>query len=207
MKKIKEKLHNNRGVSFLFALLAFMVAAMVSVTIITAAVSSIKRVYNDREEQQAHLTLTSAAQLIRDEMLDTTVKEVVTIKNSGNSEENKTTETTSTGAFGVDMQDAVKYVDINDLTYSSGSKFIKIEADSLNMDGVKATFTMQADAAEKYKVIFTLTLENSEETIYLTMTGSPGQTTTSTSTDQGVQTTTNTTEIKWNNPIIGGLGV
>ena len=37
MKRIKKKLHSQSGASFLFALLAFLVAAMVSVTIVAPA--------------------------------------------------------------------------------------------------------------------------------------------------------------------------
>ena len=71
MERIKEKLHSQSGASFLLALLAFLVAAVVSVVIVTAAVTNVKRIYSDREAQQDHLTLLSAAQLVRDEMEET----------------------------------------------------------------------------------------------------------------------------------------
>ena len=71
MMPIKQKLKSENGASFLLALLAFLVAAMVCVTIITAATSSVKRVHSDRESQQMQLAITSAAQLVRDTMGET----------------------------------------------------------------------------------------------------------------------------------------
>ena len=49
MERINKKIQSQSGASFLFALLAFLVAAMVSVTIVAAAVTTVKRVNSDRE--------------------------------------------------------------------------------------------------------------------------------------------------------------
>lgn len=65
MKQLNRKLGSKSGVSILFALLVFMVASMVSITIITAASTSVKRSSEHRKALQKELTLESAAMLIR----------------------------------------------------------------------------------------------------------------------------------------------
>ena len=92
MERIKKKIHSQSGASFLLALLAFLVAAVVSVVIVTAAVTNVKRIYSDREAQQDHLTLLSAAQLVRDEMEKT--RYIITTT---------TTTTTTTGENGKEI--------------------------------------------------------------------------------------------------------
>lgn len=68
MKKNKSKLLNNHGVSILFALLLFLVVSMVSVTIIAASTSSVKRTSSMKENTQTILTLDSAVLLLKSEL-------------------------------------------------------------------------------------------------------------------------------------------
>ena len=203
MRKIKEKLHSENGASFLLALVAFLVAAMVSVTIVAAAVSSLKRVYSDREVQQAHLTLTSAAQLVRDAMEATSVKKVEVVTSSGGG---STTTVSAEGTFGPEMMEAVDYVD-KGFPYNGSN--IRLEVQGLEMEPVDITFIMKAEdgeSSEKYKVIFTLTLAGSDETLFLTMDGVAGTPVVDTSSEGTVTTTTTTTTITWSLPIINGIG-
>ena len=203
MRKIKEKLHSENGASFLFALVAFLVAAMVSVTIVAAAVSSLKRVYSDRAVQQAHLTLTSAAQLVRDAMEATSVKKVEVVTSSGGG---STTTVSAEGTFGPEMKEAVDYVDTG-FPYNGSN--IRLEVQGLEMEPVDITFIMKAEdgeSREKYKVIFTLTLAGSDETLFLTMDGVAGTPVVDTSSEGTVTTTTTTTTITWSQPIINGIG-
>lgn len=72
MKKNKSKLLNNHGVSILFALLLFLVVSMVSVTIIAASTSSVKRTSSMKENTQTILTLDSAVLLLKSELNDLT---------------------------------------------------------------------------------------------------------------------------------------
>lgn len=204
MRKIKEKLHSENGASFLLALVAFLVAAMVSVTIVAAAVSSLKRVYSDRAVQQAHLTLTSAAQLVRDAMEATSVKKVEVVTNSGGG---STTTVSAEGTFRLEMKEAVDYVDNNGFPYNGSN--IRLEVQGLEMEPVDITFIMKAEdgeSSEKYKVIFTLTLDGSDETLFLTMDGVAGPPVVDTSSEGTVTTTTTTTTITWSQPIINGIG-
>ena len=203
MRKIKEKLHSENGASFLLALVAFLVAAMVSVTIVAAAVSSLKRVYSDRAVQQAHLTLTSAAQLVRDAMEATSVKKVEVVTNSGGG---STTTVSAEGTFWLEMKEAVACVD-KGFPYKGSN--IRLEVQGLEMEPVDITFIMKAEdgeSSEKYKVIFTLTLAGSDETLFLTMDGVAGTPVVDTSSEGTVTTTTTTTTITWSQPIINGIG-
>ena len=205
MRKIKEKLHSENGASFLLALVAFLVAAMVSVTIVTAAVSSLKRVYSDRAVQQAHLTLTSAAQLVRDEMGATSVKKVEVVTNSGGGS-TTATNVSAEGTFGPEMKEAVDYVDTG-FPYNGSN--IRLEVQGLEMEPMDITFIMKAEdgeSREKYKVIFTFTLAGSDETLFLTMDGVAGTPVVDTSSEGTVTTTTTTTTITWSQPIINGIG-
>ena len=66
MGKIRKKLHSQRGETMLMALLLFLVGVMVSAVILAAAISAESDAKAAREEQQAYLTVSSAAELFRD---------------------------------------------------------------------------------------------------------------------------------------------
>ena len=66
MGKILKKLHSQRGETMLMALLLFLVGVMVSAVILAAAISAESDAKAAREEQQAYLTVRSAAELFRD---------------------------------------------------------------------------------------------------------------------------------------------
>lgn len=69
MNAAKKKLKSGSGATILMALLFFLVAAMVSAVIISAAATAAQTLKARREHQQAYLTCTSAAQYIRDALL------------------------------------------------------------------------------------------------------------------------------------------
>lgn len=62
MKKVK----NNSGATILMALLLILLATAVGAAVLTAAVSAARHLRSDREAQQNYLTVSSAAELIRD---------------------------------------------------------------------------------------------------------------------------------------------
>lgn len=68
MKRIGEKLKSQRGASILLALLFFLLCAMVGASVLMAAASNAGRSRSSREEQQKYLTLSSALQLVCDEL-------------------------------------------------------------------------------------------------------------------------------------------
>lgn len=68
MKRLKAKLHSERGASILLALLMLLVCMMVGASVLAAAVSNAGKVRSNRTEQQKYLNLTSAIQLVADEI-------------------------------------------------------------------------------------------------------------------------------------------
>lgn len=67
-------LKETHGATLLMALLALLVATMVSAVILAAATSAVKQVKDDREFQQNQLYLQSAAQYILDDIASVTVR-------------------------------------------------------------------------------------------------------------------------------------
>ncbi len=64
-----KKLKNERGESILMALLLLLLASVISALILTAATNAAHHLRNDRKVQQNYLTVSSAAELIRDSIL------------------------------------------------------------------------------------------------------------------------------------------
>lgn len=69
MNAARKKLKSRSGATILMALLFFLVAAMVSAVIISAATTATKTVKTRRDNQQAYLTCSSAAEYLRDLLL------------------------------------------------------------------------------------------------------------------------------------------
>lgn len=80
MKRIGEKLKSQRGASILLALLFFLLCAMVGASVLMAAASNAGRSRISREEQQKYLTLSSALQLVCDELTAAEYKGTYTVK-------------------------------------------------------------------------------------------------------------------------------
>ena len=78
MSSIKRKLKDNRGASLIYGLFLLIVVMMISATILAASVTGIKRLYNDKREKQAHLTLASAAMLVNNELKDSECESIKT---------------------------------------------------------------------------------------------------------------------------------
>lgn len=68
MGAIRKKLRSERGASILLALLFFLLCAMVGASVLMAAASNAGKSRSGREEQQKYLTLSSAMQLVCDEL-------------------------------------------------------------------------------------------------------------------------------------------
>lgn len=68
MKEMKNKLKSESGVSILFALLLMLVVAMVSVVMVNASLTAVKRTSAKKDNQQVSISLDSAALLLRDRM-------------------------------------------------------------------------------------------------------------------------------------------
>ncbi len=75
MKKVK----NNSGATILMALLLILLATAVGAAVLTAAVSAAHHLRSDREAQQNYLTVSSAAELIRDSINGQTYERTLTV--------------------------------------------------------------------------------------------------------------------------------
>ena len=73
-----KKLKNNSGATILMALLLILLAMAVGAAILTAAVSAAHHMKSDREAQQNYLTVSSAAELIRDSIAGDTYERIMT---------------------------------------------------------------------------------------------------------------------------------
>lgn len=73
-----KKLKNNSGATILMALLLILLAMAVGAAILTAAVSAAYHMKSDREAQQNYLTVSSAAELIRDSIAGDTYERTMT---------------------------------------------------------------------------------------------------------------------------------
>ncbi len=67
-RRIGQKLNSGAGMTMLFALVGFMMAAMASFTIVTVSLNNIARVGDQQREQRDYLAVTSAAALLRDSL-------------------------------------------------------------------------------------------------------------------------------------------
>ena len=86
MKKVK----NNSGATILMALLLILLATAVGAAVLTAAVSAARHLRSDREAQQNYLTVSSAAELIRDSINGQTYERTLTVSRTANRDEQGT---------------------------------------------------------------------------------------------------------------------
>ncbi len=73
-----KKMHSKKGATLLLALLLLLASTMVSTVILTAVTSITKNIRNDRELQQDYLTVSSAAEFLRDNIAGDSCKLVKT---------------------------------------------------------------------------------------------------------------------------------
>ena len=157
------KLRDRRGASLLMALLLLLLASVISALILTAATNAAHHLRNDRKAQQNYLTVSSAAELIRDSILQesyTRVWEKVTTYTKDDAEiyvpkEEKTT--LAPGKF-TGIMKAWLAVGIED-NEKEGARYasvagcqdtIKVDVPIKGEDGlqtVQAEFTMDKDTA------------------------------------------------------------
>lgn len=79
-EKIRKKLKSEQGTSIFFGLLLFLVASILSVVMLEGAVTTVKTVASDRESEQNQLSCTSAAQVLRDSIINIKLSAMVTVK-------------------------------------------------------------------------------------------------------------------------------
>ncbi|MDD6102011.1 MAG: hypothetical protein PUB67_02715 [Clostridiales bacterium] len=65
---MKKKLNNNRGASIVFALIAFMLSAVICSIVLVGANTAVKRIAATRKSIQENVTLESAALLLKEDL-------------------------------------------------------------------------------------------------------------------------------------------
>lgn len=154
-----KKLKNNSGATILMALLLILLAMAVGAAILTAAVSAAHHMRSDREAQQNYLTVSSAAELIRDSIAGDKYERTMTETHTAYTDaEGHTTYTVSrkakvtapTGIMGAWLSACVENGNENN-EYASLKDFrdtievdLKIDEDT-NLRTVTAAFSAQKD--------------------------------------------------------------
>ena len=158
-----KKLKNERGESILMALLLLLLASVISALILTAATNAAHHLRNDRKAQQNYLTVSSAAELIRDSILQesyTRVWEKVTTytKDDAGTYVPKKEKTTLvpgkfTGIMKAWLAEGIANNENEGARYASVTGYqdtIKVDVPIKGEDGlqtVQAEFTMDKDTA------------------------------------------------------------
>lgn len=154
-----KKLKNERGESILMALLLLLLASVISALILTAATNAAHHLRNDRKAQQNYLTVSSAAELIRDSILHesyTRVWEKTTTKKEDGTFEVTVSEPSisgcTTGLLAKWLKSGIYDSDANAeyATVTGCQDTIKVDVPIKGEDGlqtVQAEFTMDKDTA------------------------------------------------------------
>ena len=203
MDALRRKLHDQRGVSMLMALLLMLVALMVSAVVVAGAVSALR---TDQEQEQAALTVTSAAELIRNSFLASDMKYVSTTVSYEfyyNSNQNTSSTTTQTIPAELAFSDFANYA-IGRLRDGQPvlNRVYTFHLEDDRVSDVTATFSMTYDTLDSGETSYVLTaaLESTDPDAPYRMTlVMPSAVTTSTSVnDQRFYKMTTTVEtISW----------
>lgn len=138
MQAIRRKLNSQRGASMLMALLLMLVGIMVSAVIISAATSAAVNKRSEKEQQQAYLAVSSAAELVRDDFQSLTgrYKDV-------------TTTVTDTDGTTTTTNDTIKATcAVGDMINDIGAWFIGKNTTSPYANTYAKTYTFSVDGYE-----------------------------------------------------------
>ena len=225
-RRIKEKMQSEQGTSIFFGLLLFLTASILSVVILEGAVTTVKTVASDRTSEQNQLACTSAAQLLRDSIVN--VKLSADIVETKTGDHVKTTknwkDVDATQSFANMLQNYVKEADEKNkdvfgtnffgipvtkklIISSSGSGTEAAFSQFNNLDKINAEFTITPrksdDTAKKNEVTYDIVVKLSTGTgrdsshVVLSLTGKTEARDTTTSVNGNPSTTTTPYEYKW----------
>lgn len=206
MEKLLRKFHSQRGETMLMALLLFLVGVMVSAVILAAAISAESDAKAAREEQQAYLTVSSAAELFRDAIRSDSggYREIVTETYSGTQlQGTKTEKQNASGPFSEIFNNVIPTL------LTSPTTFRKTYTLSMTgLEDVTMELTIQPKQEDNTQFTLTAVFYNDTEGKHpCQMTVGFGGTTNVKYADWGDDYTGNhyyatTTEIKWDQPTI-----
>ena len=157
-KQMKNKVKNNHGVSILFALFLFLVATMVTVTIINASLTSVIRVNDSRDYQQASLDLSSAEGIIVDQINGAWI----TVTKQTEQQESTTH---SESAFCEELTYLVSEIRKLDLELSDQSVSTTFTMSIANMDDVQGTMYLKyekptSQSEGEYSLVILLSVDD-----------------------------------------------
>ena len=195
-----QRLRSERGATILMALLLVLVAVMVSALILSSAVNAVRRVKSDRDAQQDYLTVSSAAELIRDSILHQSyVKtEVREMDKDGNETGQREDETEPTGLMSAWLTAGARSGGCTDTI----SLTVSDNAGAAALKTVYVRFTMDGS----YNITAELSLNVAADDCRMTLAFDGEKTTTTVKgTENGdgtPYTETEKTTITWTNPRI-----
>ena len=196
-----KKCTDRKGITILMALLLLLVASMVSVVILTAATTAARHISNDRQSQQTYLTVSSAAELLRDDILSSGYEQKVTRRPTATGSYIERTEVTQTpqGAMKVWLERGIEtvgrgiaYTDVITLTPDAASGLDAVQAEFTITPAYDITVTLSLADSSQGNCLMTLTLSSERKQQVTIVTGG------NTKTGQ----TSVTTTISWDTPLI-----
>ena len=186
LKVIQKKLHSEEGASVIFALLFFLVAAMVSAVIVASAVSGLRRLHDDTEYEQNVLAISSAIMLVEQQMTAESTKSealnyitVTQTERSDSSAVTTTVEAGTTGAFAGELKAAVNYFYPSSgasAAAAAGKKFdsskngcsmvirLDDELPEVNVDYVMYPLSEDTSDNTSFQIVMTFSIEGEKET-------------------------------------------
>ena len=182
MTLIVKKLKSRSGVSALIAMMLFLVVSMVSITIISASLTAVRRIDDDKTHSQAYLAAGSAAKLLEQCLRDSACTVIETTETTsdpeaGTSVIDETTEVTSEGPLADALQAAVEEAVSSEVTGAGTPVTITVVPDdpevAKKIPSAELTFTMNAegeyeDYTDSYKINGVITVENSDQKVFFT---------------------------------------
>lgn len=161
MDALRRKLHDQRGVSMLMALLLMLVALMVSAVVVAGASSAVSALRTDQKQEQAALTVTSAAELIRNSFLASDMKYVsatVSYEFYYNPNQNTSSTTTQTIPAELAFSDFANYA-IGRLRGGQPvlNRVYTFHLEDDRVSDVTATFSMTYDTLDSGETSYVLT--------------------------------------------------
>ncbi len=181
---IKKIIKSRSGASITFALLFFLVAAMVSVTVVSAAVTAMRRQISEQEKLQAQLTLETVAEMIGEGLKGTTgvVNDVRTYAQDDTSLSSDLSRTLSvdktTGNLAGMISPALTYIS----TYGGSSYASSAMSIDISDLDIEEQMFGNGDISISYTMVSPSTMVNAEEvsdqydiTMTLTLNASSGE--------------------------------
>lgn len=166
MKQIKQKLNSQCGASLMITLIFFLVCVMIASVTLTAASASVGRTVQQRKEQQAYLSVSSAAQLLQSSFQSagmSVTAERIALTHQCNRNLSQHTEKPAS-----DWQDTTQVTEGDDMAWLRG--YLRSDALLLSKTPDAATpthtFTIKPDNADMLAVQVKMTMEKDYKLIF-----------------------------------------